>query len=162
MQCRDTITDEGTEERLCCVDQEGACRNAFDCCGFMDCVDGECACQARNSPCVEDTDCCEGDICVLGECVENSGCGRVGTACTGGDCCGSANCTQIGGATGPMQCCGRDGDPCEIDSECCGTMACGSDNTCECKTTGQDCIIGDCCGASFCNMPTSGANGTCN
>ena len=166
LRCEVIIASEMEEQKKCCAGSEAGCRDSQDCCGWMLCEDGECACQGADAFCEGDEECCDGHICVLGTCAVDTGmCGRVGEACDIAEptsCCGISRCQNIGSATGPTQCCGRPDDTCEINSECCGMMECGTDGQCEARTAGQSCLFGENCdGSLICNRPTTTMAGTC-
>jgi hypothetical protein len=42
----------------CCVEAGDTCTYGSDCCGYMDCVGGSCACRAAGRGCLDDYDCC--------------------------------------------------------------------------------------------------------
>ena len=115
-------------------------------------------CSGRGGPCERsgpdyDDMCCDDLICVVRGCT-HGGCGRERAACAdASECCRGLQCRRIGAMDGPLQCCARDADPCEAKEDCCGLMDCVG-GTCRGRATGEECLIGDCIGGSFCDAGT--------
>jgi len=133
----------------CCSGGSTSCRDDGDCCGRMRCQDGECECVVNGGLCDRDVECCgDDDICVAGACANGQGCARETETCdptTIDPCCGGLNCRRREAMGNPVCCAGAD-NRCRADSDCCGTMTCGADETCQCRATGESCVNQtDCC-----------------
>ena len=64
--CHATASPEDT---LCCVESNGTCTSSADCCGWMSCVAGRCACQPGSDICADTDDCCAGLSCSGDSCT---------------------------------------------------------------------------------------------
>ncbi|MGE0787053.1 MAG: hypothetical protein AB7S26_15370 [Sandaracinaceae bacterium] len=141
----------------CCSGGSTACDDDGDCCGRMRCQDGECECITEDGLCDRDIECCgDGYICAAGSCVDGQGCARETENCDPtmlGACCGRLNCRRQE-AMGPTVCCAGQTNRCRADSDCCGDMTCGEDETCQCRMPGESCVnLTDCC-TGLCEMGT--------
>ncbi len=102
-----------------------------------------------------DEECCDALICVVGACREPIG-AREREACdpTMVDACASGlSCRRVGSMDASPTCCAQDGEYCEAKADCCGLMDC-TGNRCVGRTSGEECMNGDCVGASFCDAGT--------
>lgn len=156
-QCRRIITSD-----RCCVEQGQLCTNDLQCCGYMMCTGGRCACQAQGRSCQNNNECCAGLACQSGVCRAMADAGadvrtdgtvdgardvavdvRDGAAGEGGvaDAGDGGMCLPLGRA-------------CMMGQACCGDATCGQQpsgsNTC-CRNAGGACTAQlDCCGWQLC------------
>lgn len=141
----------------CCSGGSTRCDDDADCCGRMRCQDNECECVEAAGLCDRDIECCGDDnICVAGACANGQGCARETENCdtaTIDPCCGGLSCRrQV--TDGPTVCCSSSGNRCRDDTDCCGDMTCGSDESCACRMPGESCVnLTDCC-TGLCEMGT--------
>jgi hypothetical protein len=125
----------------------------------LECEDGDCGiCAGDGAPCGGsgpsfDDGCCEGSICVVGACRPDDGARERGSCDTTEGCASGLVCKPVGSMEAARTCCARDTDYCESKADCCGFMDC-TDNRCVGRTSGQECLSGDCVGVSFCDSGT--------
>lgn len=144
-QCRQIISTQ-----RCCVQAGQGCTNDLQCCGYMLCQSGMCACQGNGRSCQDSNECCSGFTC------QNNVC-RPGAAMDGGvDAPRADGATD--GATGDLGMCVRPGQSCQSDAggamACCAGYMCGTQpngsRTC-CRGPGSACSGQlDCCGNTLC------------
>ncbi len=146
--CNGTVCRPAPLLPRCCVGQGQSCENSLDCCGFMSCRNGSCACGEMDSFCTSDSECCSGLTCSLFQCKpEGPMCKELREACTGGDCCDGFVCRskRVEMRLGPPQCCAQAGATCERSDDCCGEMFCYA-GECQCGYEDDLCLgDGDCC-----------------
>lgn len=148
----------------CCVGSGGACQSPSDCCGEMPCTDNMCECRGVDDTCFRDAECCASGTdpagmtgslgCVAGACQVVDHCRRPGSstvACTGRpDCCQGLECLLPDPGSSMTVCCQQSMSPCQMDSDCCGTMTCTM-GRCQCQAVGDSCANDtDCCGGATC------------
>lgn len=115
-------------------------------------------CSSSGAPCSGsgasfDDECCGNQICVVGACRPNMG-GRERASCTDTLSCASGLiCNEVGSEMAADTCCARDTDYCVAKEDCCGMMDCVM-NSCVGRTSGEECLSGDCVGTSFCDGGT--------
>ncbi|MEM9193829.1 MAG: hypothetical protein AAGF12_31935 [Myxococcota bacterium] len=116
--------------------------------------DGGSACEPVGAPCggsgsTFDDECCGDAICVVGACQAPNR--REGESCEAPDhCARGLACGPVGSAEAERTCCARDTDYCKEKADCCGLMDCVS-NRCVGRESGEQCVLGDCTGGSFCD-----------
>ncbi len=66
-QCRQSIST-----LRCCVQADQVCTNDLQCCGYMLCVGGACACQGNGRGCRDSSECCSGFTCQSNGCRPRS------------------------------------------------------------------------------------------
>jgi hypothetical protein len=164
LQCLLTVQpDPGPAKKTCCVGEGASCPNGdLDCCGYLLCNAGKCACQDTGGDCLQNSDCCSrmcdssSGTCVAGSTMCTGG-QPLGSSCTDpSQCCGAATCATLS-STGDLTCCYVANQGCTTSRDCCGKMLCDpTTHACQCRTTGQSCLLDiDCCGStSFCNGGT--------
>jgi len=117
----------------------------------------EMVCADQGAPCsgsgsAFDDECCGDLICVVGAC-QPADLPREQAACDEGYCARGLSCRRVGSAEAEPTCCARDEDYCEVTQDCCGLQDCVS-NRCVGRVSGEECMSGDCVGASYCDGGT--------
>ncbi len=130
-----------------CVDPEGECATADDCCngnpcvqhsdGAFRCFDTTNECVPSGGPCTATADCCVGSVCILEPGQATGVCGNTdppggmgGSPGTGGGSSSSGgNSSGTGGS--PTNVCAEYGQDCESHGDCCNDIPCDpASNTC--------------------------------
>ncbi|MBI5489797.1 MAG: hypothetical protein HY905_20855, partial [Deltaproteobacteria bacterium] len=126
------------EDSLCCVEANGTCTSSADCCGWMSCVAGRCACQPGSDICTLTDDCCAGLTCTGDACTSTAPADPCGDSAACDPCTGRASCgwcdddasCRTGSISGPStgsctgwswlasSCGGSTTDPCNDHDSC--------------------------------------------
>jgi hypothetical protein len=96
-----------------------------------------------------DDECCGDLYCVVGACRPAEG-ERERASCEPGGCASGLSCRPVGSADAERTCCAANTDYCTEKADCCGLMDCVM-NHCVGRVSGEECLSGDCDGASFCD-----------
>jgi hypothetical protein len=137
----------------CCQGEGGPCANSLDCCGFMQCTDGECAASSEGTFCIDSSECADGLVCESFQCRPGASmCTNPGEPCGAGgaaSCCSGLSCREITRGEDPL-CCVEQSGSCEDSLDCCGKMLC-NEGMCACQTEIQTCARDeDCCDGLIC------------
>lgn len=166
-----------------CVDNQCECLppNYGGCETDADCCQGKCVYEADSFGNVSHTECLNGPgepcenvdasspfACYSRNCVDG-GCGQCsepnGLCASDNDCCSGLVCADFPRIYAPvfinygLNCCSPNGLSCDGGFDCCSEV-CGSDGTCACQTTSEQCYSDHgCCAGGAC-MPQSIDAGT--
>lgn len=164
-QCRQLISSQ-----RCCVGVNQGCTSSLDCCGYMLCNGGRCACQAEGRGCNDNNECCSGLSCQMGACRRTAtmdggvgdGGGGGGTGDGGGGGIDVPRLDVPGGSdVGATDARLPDGAMCigggltcrQGQTACCGDFACGVQpgGTFCCRPQNGMCATSrECCGTMLC------------
>lgn len=152
LSCRASPADP-----ICCVESGGECTTSSDCCGWMLCEGGTCACRSGSETCVTNADCCAGLACVAGRCsTEEDPCAEHSDchACVDASGCGWCDATDtcyagtLMGPSGGVECGDWDWfslacdntDVCSTSTDC---ASCVARATCGWCLSSEECMTGE-------------------